>query len=209
MVNLTHDIYPVLTAHASDLDAGEWLLYYFDGQLYLKVGSASPVQVISNALAETEQATIETPASGESDKYVSVRRFWQGITKFLSLANTWAALQTFANIVVKQIYTTSQSFTLTGANPSQAINLDLGSLITIDLTGASDTATLTFSNAKEGASYWIKIIQATTAVNISIANSGRFDGETGAIITGTNSTNLAIFLLYDGSGYFFNKSEVS
>lgn len=163
----------------------------------------------TSSIEETLQATIQDETSTESNKYVSVRRFWNGITRFLGLANIWTALQTFNNVKVKQVYTTSQSFELTGTNPSQSINLDLGSLITIDVTGASGVATLTFTNPKEGASYWIKVLQATTKVDIDIANSGRFDGETGDVITGTNSIDLAIFLFYDGSNYFLNKSEVS
>lgn len=131
------------------------------------------------------------------------------VDKLTDIVNTWALLQTFSSIVSKQVYTDKQTFSLVGASPSQAINLDNGSLISVDLTGASGTATLTFSNPKVGASYWIQVTQAATAVNLSIANSGRFDGETGATVTGANSVNLAIFLLYDGAGYFFNKSEVS
>ncbi len=44
---------------------------------------------------ETTQAMIQNPLSTESDKYVSVRRFWQGIVYFLSVSWTFLAKITF------------------------------------------------------------------------------------------------------------------
>jgi len=52
--------------------------------------------ISSSSVQETLQATIETPASTESSKYVSVRRFWNGITQLLSQVNTWVLKQTFS-----------------------------------------------------------------------------------------------------------------
>jgi hypothetical protein len=159
--------------------------------------------------AETLQVTIENGASTESDKFVSVRRFWQGITRFLELANVWTALNSFNLITSKQVYTTKQTFVLTGASPSQSINLDNGSHIVVDVTAASGTATITFSNPKSGASYWIEVLQAATAVNLSIANVGRYDGGTGSTITGTNSVNLDIIALFNGAGMKLNIVRVT
>lgn len=44
---------------------------------------------------ETTQTMIQNPLSTESDKYVSVRRFWQGIVYFLSVSWTFLAKITF------------------------------------------------------------------------------------------------------------------
>lgn len=158
----------------------------------------------SSVYIETALATIQNPAATEFDKYVSARRFWNGITTFLGLSNIWTALQTFTSIATKQIYTTKQTFMLVGASPSQVINLDNGSYISLNLTSASGTLTLSLTNGKIGASYWIQVVQATTAVNISLVNEGRFDGETGSTIVGINSSNYCIIPLFTGTGYLLN-----
>lgn len=50
------------------------------------------------AAGEISQSEIEN-TSTTSTAYVSGRRFWQGITKFLSLQNIWTALQRFRSMV--------------------------------------------------------------------------------------------------------------
>lgn len=156
------------------------------------------------SITETALATIQNPATTESDKYVSARRFWSGITTFLGLSNIWTALQTFTSIATKQIYTTKQTFTVVGANPTQVINLDNGSYISLNLTSASGTLTLSLTNGKIGASYWIQVVQATTKVDVILANEGRFDGESGNTIVGENSKNYCIIPLFTGTGYLLN-----
>lgn len=159
---------------------------------------------LTNPISETTLSAIENNASTEASKYVSVRRFWKGVTKFLTLSNIWTALQSFNIITAKQIYTTKQTFTLVGANPVQVINLDNGSYIVLDLINASGTLTLSLSNGKVGSSYFIQVIQATTKVDISLANEGRFDGESGSTIVGIDNQNYCIFPLFTGSGYLLN-----
>lgn len=44
---------------------------------------------------ETTTAEVQNTASIEADKYVSVRRFWAGISRFLALAQTFLAKITF------------------------------------------------------------------------------------------------------------------
>lgn len=176
------------------------------GQAQVNKENISPAVV---EVEETLQATIESEVSAEADKYVSVRRFWQGIARFLGLANVWTALQSFNVLTTKQAYTTKQTFVLTGASPSQAISLDNGSYISIDLTAASGTATITLSNGKVGASYWIEFLQAATAVSVELANVGRYDGETGATIAGSDGINFDVIALYTGSGFKINVMEVS
>lgn len=157
-----------------------------------------------SSITETDVATIQNTTTTESDKYVSARRFWNGINTFLGLSNVWTALQTFNSVNTKQIYTTKQTFVITGSNPIQAINLDNGSYIVLDLTGASGTLTLTLNNGKIGGSYWIQVVQALTAVDISLANEGRFDGESGSAIVGVNNSHYCIFPFYTGTGYLLN-----
>ena len=162
-----------------------------------------------NPVAETTLIVVQDNTSTEASKYVSVRRFWNGITRVFNLANNWIALQTFNSINTKQIYTTKQSITVIGSNPVQNINLDNGSYILLDLTGASGTVTITLSNGKVGGSYFIQVVQAVTAVNISLSNEGRFDGGIGSTIVGINSTNYCIFPLYTGTEFLLNVSNLS
>ncbi len=62
----------------------------------VQITVAEPNSIVAGEIQETAQATIETPASVESNKYVSVRRFWQGLTKQMSLAWTWLEKQTYS-----------------------------------------------------------------------------------------------------------------
>ena len=103
-----------------------------------------------------------------------------------------------------QVSTISQNFTSTGTNPVLAINLDNGSYCTVDLTGAAGTLTLTFLNAKVGASYIIRILQATARVEVNINNIGRLDGISGNIITGVDDQDYLINVLYTGTGFIIN-----
>lgn len=158
------------------------------------------------SITETDVATIQSSTTTESDKYVSARRFWNGITTFLGISNVWTALQTFNSVNTKQIYTTKQTFVITGSNPIQSVNLDNGSYIVLDLTGASGTLTLTLNNGKIGGSYWIQVVQALTAVDVSLANEGRFDGESGSTVVGVNNSHYCIFPFYTGTGFLLNTS---
>jgi hypothetical protein len=122
----------------------------------------------------------------------------------LLLSNFWSLLQSYNVISTKQIYTTKQNITVTGANPVQAINLDNGSLITLNLTGASGTLNLSLTNGKVGASYFIEVLQAATKVDVTLANIGRLDGVTGSTITGVNNQNFIIVAIWNGTGYILN-----
>lgn len=108
-----------------------------------------------------------------------------------------------------QVYTTKQTFIVVGASPTQVVNLDNGSYIVLDLTGASDTLTLTLSNGRMGGSYFIQVVQAATKVDISLANEGRFDGVSGSTIVGVNSINYAIVPLFTGTGYLLNIAQLT
>jgi len=66
----------------------------------------------SGSIPEVSVANIENPAT-TSTNYTSGRRFWTGITKFVSLAWTWASKQTF---------TTAPRFSSTTAN--QVLEVD-------------------------------------------------------------------------------------
>ena len=160
-------------------------------------------------LEETLQATIKNETTTESTHYVSARRFWNGLTRLRAIQNIWTALQTFNSINTKQIYTTKQTFSLVGASPTQVINLDNGSYILLNLTGASGTVTLTLSNGKVGGSYFIQVIQAATKVDISLANEGRFDGLTGSTIVGENNKNYCIVPFFTGTGYLLNIAQLT
>lgn len=165
---------------------------------------------LTNPISETTLSTVQNNTSIESNKYVSVRRFWNGITKLFNTANNWIALQAFNSITTKQIYTTKQSFTPIGAGPSQAVNLDNGSYILLNLTGASGTVTLTLLNGRVGASYFIEVIQhLTTKVDVSFANQGRFDGETGSVIAGVVAKNYVIVPFFTGTSYLLNIAQLT
>lgn len=78
---------------AGDIIAGQILnICYISG--IFKIVSAG------DKTKETSQSTIETINSTEADKYVSTRRFWQGLTKVISSSWNWLEKQTFSKGVM-------------------------------------------------------------------------------------------------------------
>jgi hypothetical protein len=181
------------------------------GQVLSKInGTDYNTQWISTfTITETLQATIQTPATTESDKYVSARMFWSGIATLKSTSNTWTNTQTFDLINTKQVHTTKQTITITGASPTQAINLDNGSFVTLSLVGASGALNLSLINGKVGASYFIEVLQAATKVDVTLANVGRLDGLTGSTITGVNNQKYIIVAIWNGTGFILNIANLT
>ncbi|WP_338761873.1 hypothetical protein WAF17_16445 [Bernardetia sp. ABR2-2B] len=127
----------------------------------------------------------------------------------LSLSNFWEFSQSYNSISTKQLYTTKQTINVLGSNPIQAVNLDNGSYIILDLTGASGMLNLYLNNGKLGATYWIQVIQASTKLDISITNEGRFDGGTGSTIIGVDNQDYVIIPFHTGTGFILNVANLT
>ena len=143
-----------------------------------------------------------TPKLSFRDTLARVRDFVAAF--ILGASNTFTgALNTFNSIQADQLGTPVQNPTTTGSNPSAAIDLKNVSLIQIDLTSASGTATITFSSAQTGQSIWIQVTQhATVAVNVAITDlTRRYDTVVGNSVTGIAGQDYDLFLSYDGSTF--------
>ena len=161
--------------------------------------------MLQNPISETTNNEVILENSIESNRYISVRRFWQAIFAFLGLSNVWTGvLNTFNSITAKQVYTTKQTFVITGADPVQAVNLDNGSYIVLDLTSAIGTLNLSLNNGRVGGSYIIQVIQAITKVDITLVNEGRLDGGTGNTIEGIDNKDYIIVPFCTGTGFIIN-----
>lgn len=83
---------------------------------------------------ETTQAMVQNPLSTESDKYVSVRRFWQGIIYFLSVSWTFLAKITFQ--VAPRFNSTTASLPL---KVNATKDLVSGQIVTTDIANNATT----------------------------------------------------------------------
>lgn len=75
---------------SGDISAGQRLKVNFDGTNFQIIGGGG------SSMSETGLETIQNSATTESTLYVSARRFWSGITQFLTNTNTFSALNTFS-----------------------------------------------------------------------------------------------------------------
>lgn len=98
--------------------------------------------------------------------------------------------------------TVAPTLTPTGASPTQAVDLDLGMIQTVDLGSASGTVGLTLSNPQQGGVYKIFIIQAATPVTISFPLSVKWPQGQAPILTETNDAIDCITLIYVGGVYY-------
>lgn len=123
------------------------------------------------ALQETTESEIQNPDSTESGKYVSVRRFWQGIAKFLSKVNVFTKQQYFAIA------------TLTDA-ASIAWDLDNNQVAQVTLAGNRTLANPT--NLKNGATYILHILQdGTGSRNLAYGTNYKFPNGVVPVLTAT------------------------
>jgi len=89
-----------------------------------------------------------------------------------------------------QAYSPPQTLTPTGT--TQAINWELGNVVILDLGSATGNVTLTFSNVKAGASYFIQIIQGATFRDVIFPTIAKFAGETAPYTLDVTEANDAI-----------------
>jgi hypothetical protein len=107
-----------------------------------------------------------------------------------------AALQ-----VTGQIVATLPS-TLTPTGTTQTIDFATGNIQTLNLSSATGTVTLTFTNVVAGGSYALKIIQGATARTLTWPTGTKWPGGT-PITLSTNSGAIdLVTLFYDGTSYY-------
>jgi hypothetical protein len=122
-----------------------------DGKVYI-LNDAGIETEVGRAGIETSQATVESPINNESDKFVSARRFWQGIISFLSYSWTWVAKQTFS--VAPRLTGFNTKYIKTNADGDiegldQIPVADINGLVMPNVT-ASNGLTKTGDNIKHG-----------------------------------------------------------
>ena len=108
-----------------------------------------------------------------------------------------------------QTYSSIQT-TLTPTGTTENIDWNNGNFAVLDLSSATGDVTLTLSNAKAGASYFIKIIQGATARDVVFPSTVKFAGQTAPYtldVTATNGAVDAVSLAFDGTDFIANFSQ--
>lgn len=108
-----------------------------------------------------------------------------------------------------QMYSSIQT-TKTPTGTTETIDWNDGNFSVLDLGSATGDVTLTLSNPKAGASYFIKIIQGATARDVIFGSNVLFAGQTAPYtldVTTTNDSIDAVALTYDGTNYIANFSQ--
>lgn len=89
-------------------------------------------------------------------------------------------------------------------------NWDKGNSFRLNLGAVASDVTLTFSNPKRGATYFIKIVQGTNLVDVIFPSNVKFAGETAPFtldVTPTSGAIDTVALFYDGTNYYANYSQ--
>jgi hypothetical protein len=108
-----------------------------------------------------------------------------------------------------QVYSSIQT-TKTPTGTTETIDWNDGNFSVLDLGSSTGDVTLTLSNPKAGASYFIKIIQGATARDVIFGSNVLFAGQTAPYtldVTATNDSIDAVALTYDGTNYIANFSQ--
>lgn len=172
----------------------------------VQVTVAEPNSIVGGP-PETAQATAQNENSIESDKYVSVRRLWQGIAKHKALANTFAEKQTY-----------NKGVSL-GNNGSPSVNGDFWS-DSIDLltrlagadyrvpTGKNKVGRVLFVSKDGNNSTAIVGSKFFTFFTIQAAMNAALSGDTIIVFAGTYAESIIVDTKFVDI-YFFGKVIVS
>jgi hypothetical protein len=103
--------------------------------------------------------------------------------------------------VTGQIVATLPS-TLTPTGTTQTVDFATGNIQTLNLSSATGTVTLTFTNSVAGGSYAIKIIQGATARTLTWPTGTKWPGGTPISLSTTSGAIDLVTLFYDGTSYY-------
>ena len=149
----------------------------------VEINVAEPNSII--AIEETAQTEIENLDSTESNRFVSVRRFWQGLIRFLNRVNAFTKQQYFS------LSTLSDAANI-------AWNVEGSQVAQVTLGGNRTLSNPT--NIKEGATYILYIIQdATGGRTLSFGTNYKFPNGVAPILT-TNANAVDILTCVSRAG---------
>lgn len=97
---------------------------------------------------------------------------------------------------------TQATVTIAGLNQTQAIDWNNGNIQVVDMTGASGTVTLTFSNAQAGASYRLFVIRPAGALPVTWPAAVKWPQGEAPVWSETLNAVDSVTLYYTGSVYY-------
>jgi hypothetical protein len=182
-------------------------------------GLAASINQSNNQDSYGLYVNVSNPGAGNA--YIGVLKDGtEGAGKVLtSNANglaTWATIDvanvTGAASLASPTFTGNMSIsipsTLTPTGTTETINWDNGNGQILSLASATGTVVLTLSNPKEGATYFVKVIQhATTPRNVTFPATVKFPGGTAPTISTGASAIDTVVLFFDGTNYFANFAQ--
>ena len=137
--------------------------------------SAGQKGYIGYASGATENLTLLNDETGELSFFTTDSG--NNTTRALTISSDQDVSVDNGNLEVEgQAYSTIQSAST--PTTAQTIDWDDGNVAIIDLGSATGTVTLTLSNPKAGASYFIKIVQGANLVDITFPTTVKFAGNT-------------------------------
>jgi hypothetical protein len=132
----------------------------------------------------------------------AVNNAFAGKVRLGSLVKPTEALDVTGNVKVTGQALSAQDTETQAASAAHTIDLDDANSTVWDLQAATGDVTLTLSNGQAGASYIIKIIQGSTARNVTWPASVKWPGGTAPTISTTDDDVDLISLYFDGTNYY-------
>jgi hypothetical protein len=139
---------------------------------------------------------------GMYQEEAAVNNAFAGKVRLGSLVKPTEALDVTGNIKVTGQAYSAQDTETQAASAAHTIDLDDANSTVWDLQAATGDVTLTLSNGQAGASYIIKIIQGSTARNVTWPASVKWPGGTAPTISTTDDDVDLISLYFDGTNYY-------
>jgi len=109
---------------------------------------------------------------------------------------------TSAKLAPNIALTQAATLTVTGLNQTVTLDFDLGNIRVIDVSGATGTLTIQFSNAQAGANYQLFFINPAVALSVSWPGAVKWPQGQVPIWTETLNSVDAVSLYYTGSVYY-------
>ncbi len=148
----------------------------------------------SAAIADTKLATISTAGK------VSGSAITSGTIAGTTAINSSGAITTTGAITGKT-FVTPPATTLTPSGTAQTIDFSTSNVQTLDLSSATGTVTLTFSNPVAGGVYTVIVDQGATPRAITWPGTVLWENATAPTLSGANKIDLITFL-WNGTNYF-------
>lgn len=98
-------------------------------------------------------------------------------------------------------YGYTQATTVSASGTAATIDLSLGNVQTLDVSGASGDVTVTINNPASGSIYWIYIVQGATPRNVIWPAAAKFPQGVAPILSTANGSIDVVRFYYNGTHF--------